>query len=122
MVTAMTTGASSAQAVITLPTTTNGFQTMGANGTLSNIGFILSLCIVHQCAFYRSKSIIQFNIRQNYDITEIPAEAFVGAANIEVCQNNTYEIIQSPRADPANGKIYGNMLYFIHACGKLFRS
>ena len=100
----MTTGASFAQAEITLPTTPNGFETTAANGTLSNIGFIVSLCIVHHCAVYRNKSITQFNIRQNYNITEIPVEAFVGATNIEVCQSNIYEIIQSPRADPANGR------------------
>ena len=117
----MTTGASSAQAVITLPTTPNGFQITGANATLSNMGFIVSFCIIHQCVVYRHQSIIQFNIRRNYNITEIPAEAFVGATNIGVSQNNIYEIIQSLRADPANETICGHMFYFIHAFDK-FRS
>ena len=122
MVTAMTMIASSAQAVITLPTTPNGFQITGANATLSNTGFIVSFCIIHQCVVYRNKSITQFNIRQNLNITEIPAEAFVGATNIKVSQNNIYEIIQSPRADPANETICGHMFYFIHAFDELFRS
>ena len=95
MATVMTSDVSSTQAITTLPTTPSGFQTTGANSTLSNIGFIVSLCIVHQCAVYRDKSITLFSIRQNYDIVEIPAEAFVGATNIEVCQNNIYVIIQS---------------------------
>ena len=112
----MTTSASSAQAVVTLPTTPNGFQTTGANDTLSNVGFIVSFCIVHQCAVYSNKSITQINIRKNYDISEIQAEGFVGATNIEVSQKNIYGIIQSPRADPANGKYVAIcIISFVHS-------
>ena len=85
MATAITSDVSSTQTVTTLPTTLSGFQTTRKDATLSSIGFIVSLCIVHQCGVYHNKSITQFIIRQNYDITEIPAESFVGATNIEVC-------------------------------------
>ena len=73
---------------VTLSSTPAGFQTTEANETLANIGFIVSLCIVHQCAIYRNESIIRLDITENYDITENSAEAFLGATNIEVCLNN----------------------------------
>ena len=90
--TAVTSGFSSAQTTVTLSNTSTGFET--TNDALANIGFIVSICIVHRCAIYRDKSITRLNIMQNYNITEIPAGAFFGATNVEVCQNINYRYSQ----------------------------
>ena len=92
--TAVTSGVSSAQTTVTLSNTSTGFETTGTNDALANIGFIASICIFHRCAIYRDKSITRLSIMQNYNITEIPAGAFFGATNVEVCQNINYRYSQ----------------------------
>ena len=83
--TAVRSGISSAETAVTLSNTSTGFQTTGADEAFRNIGFIVSLCIVRNCASYRDESITRLDIIYDYDITEISAEAFLGATNIEVC-------------------------------------
>ena len=99
------TGVSSAQAAVS-----TGFPTTVANGTSASIGFIVSLCIVHNCASYRDKSIILLDIRHNYNITEIPREAFLCATSIEVYQNNITNRIKSLTTEPANAKKFPIMI------------
>ena len=51
---------------------------------VATVGFIISLCMVEQCLKYDDDNIKGVYIYRNYDITKIPANAFRGAAYLEV--------------------------------------
>ena len=62
----------------------------------TNLGFIISLCMVEQCLKYADENIKSVYIYDNCNITKIPANAFLGATYLEVskpCAKMSYMYI-----------------------------
>ena len=50
----------------------------------TNLGFIIALCIAEKCLGYFNENIEAVDILMNYNITNLPADAFRGASYIKV--------------------------------------
>ena len=57
----------------------------------TNVGFMISLCIMERCLTYADNNIKTVSIYENYGITTIPSNAVVGATHLEV--RNPFKIL-----------------------------
>ena len=69
---------------LSVPTDMTMLDSVTPTSGVTNLGFIISLCMVEQCLKYDDDSIKGVYIYHNCDITKIPANALLGAAYLEV--------------------------------------
>ena len=74
----------STQSSLAVPTNTSTSASAAPTSVGTNLGFIISLCMVEQCLRYADENIKSVYIYENYNITKIPANAFLGATYLEV--------------------------------------
>ena len=86
----------STQSSLVVPINTSISASATPTNVGTNLGFIISLCMVEKCLRYADENIKSVYIYDNYNITIIPANAFLGATYLEVrkpCAKNSYMYI-----------------------------
>ena len=69
---------------VSVPTDMTMLESTIPTSGVKTLGFIISICMVEQCLRYDDDNIKGVYIYRNYNITKIPADAFLGAAYLEV--------------------------------------
>ena len=67
-----------------VPTDTTISELPTVTSVGADFGFIIALCMVKQCLTHSKEDIIAVYIYKNYNITDIPANGFLGATYLEV--------------------------------------
>ena len=67
-----------------VPTDMTMLESATPTSGVATLGFIISICMMEQCLRYDDDNIKGVFIYHNYNITKIPADAFLGAARLEV--------------------------------------
>ena len=79
------TSMASMQTAVSVPTAMTTLELATPNSVVTNLGFIMSLCMMEHCFLrYSENNIKIIRIRNNYNITKVPANAFLGATYIGV--------------------------------------
>ena len=88
------TSMASMQTAVSVPTAMTTLELATPNSVAINFGFIISLCMMKQCFLrYPENNIQMIHIRNNYNITTIPANAFLGAAYLGVSMSSKTTIL-----------------------------
>ena len=69
---------------LSVPTDMTMLESATPTSGVTTLGFIISIWTVEQCLKYDDDNIKGVYIYHNYDITKIPANAFLGAAYLKV--------------------------------------
>ena len=67
-----------------VPTDMTMLESATPTSGVTALGFIISICMMEHCLTYDYDNIKGVYIYRNYNITKIPADAFLGAARLEV--------------------------------------
>ena len=94
---------------MSVPTDMTMLESTIPTSGVTTLGFIISICMVEQCLKYDYDNIKAAYIYLNYNITKIPADAFLGAAYLKVIcypiQNNMMRRFPS-KLRPCNNLFY----------------
>ena len=74
----------STYSALVVPTNTTTLESRIPISVGTPLGFIISLCMVENCLRYADADMKGVYIYQNHNITEIPANAFLGATYLKV--------------------------------------
>ena len=78
---------------LSVPTNMAMLESATPTTGVTTLGFIISLCMVEQCLKYDDDNIKGVYIYHNYNITKIPANAFLWAAYLEVSWHSIQKYI-----------------------------
>ena len=81
----------STYSALSVPIDTTMLELTTTSNVGTNVGFMISLCIMEQCLTYANNNIKTVSIYENYSIITIPSNAFVGATHLEV--RNPFKIL-----------------------------
>ena len=74
----------STHSALVVPTDRTTLESRIPTSVESRLGFIISLCMVENCLSYVGTNVKAVYIYHNHNITEIPANAFLGATYLKV--------------------------------------
>ena len=74
----------STHSALVVPTDTTTLESRIPMSAGTPPGFIISLCMVENCLIYADTNVNEVYIYHNHNITEIPANAFLGATYLKV--------------------------------------
>ena len=74
----------SMHSAVSVPTDMTMLESSIPSSGVTTLGFIISICMMEKCLRYDDDNIKGVYIYHNYNINKIPADAFLGAARLEV--------------------------------------